>query len=53
MLSTVQDKVVQDVDGEEGTGVSHISSVFEISVLRMRRSGALKKPSVCMFLLPR
>lgn len=55
VLSIVEDKVVQDIDGTEGTGVSHGPSGY-LSACKLTatsRSGLPKKRSVYTYLLHR
>ena len=54
VLSIVEDKVVQDIDGSEGTGVLLLIMEILTSMLIGRfRSGLRKKPSDYTFLLRR
>lgn len=52
VLSIVEDKVVQDIDGSEGTGVlSAISEVLTSVLIGRSRSGLQKRRSDYTFLL--
>ena len=54
VLSMVEDKVVQDIDGSEGTGVlSVVTKVLTTMLIGRSRSGLQKRRSGCMFLLLR
>ncbi len=54
VLSVVEDKVVQDIDGSEGTGVRlPIIKVLTSVLIGRSRSGLRKKPSDYTFLLQR
>lgn len=54
VLAVVEDKVVQDIDGSEGTGVIlPILEVLTSVLIDCSRSGLRKKPSDYTFLLRR